>query len=358
MRSACPVHQSSPEDGAALSGMSTERVKSTILGSKQNEVWTYPSSQMFYNALKKKKKAEEVSEENIDTIVSIHNTMNENTWNEVLKYEALHYERTKGFLEQKIAIVEELEQDQEISLPASKEMIVNNIKAEVVPRLVKFQGRPHDLTPKAWVNKYIFGNNNLFDRHDWVVQRNVLATPNRLSTSESRYVIDYYYDESKGRGDEQPTHLHDMDAVKSIRIDARPAIDSFQSVLDRLKLSYLSFMGKTPDISLLQLSQQTMGNSPREADSSPASKQPDHFSHVKEQALLLKEKCKSTFEALQSCDSEENCAQLSLKMMVCMGSIVCPRETEAVFTVEDNEENLDKLSACLERFEKQAKVAG
>ena len=40
-------------------------------------------------------------------------------------------------------------------------------------------------------------------------------------------MIDFYYDEAKGKEDESPG-LHDIHAVKSISIDARPAIDSFQ----------------------------------------------------------------------------------------------------------------------------------
>ena len=56
-----------------------------------------------------------------------------------------------------------------------------------------------------------------FDRHDWYVKR---------GDKEVRYVIDYYYDEDAGEMDQVPTELHDFSSVKSITVDARPAIDS------------------------------------------------------------------------------------------------------------------------------------
>ena len=38
------------------------------------------------------------------------------------------------------------------------------------PRLLRFQGRPDDITPKALV-KMMLGNPLPFDRHDWIVDR-------------------------------------------------------------------------------------------------------------------------------------------------------------------------------------------
>lgn len=47
--------------------------------------WEYPSPQQFYNALVRK--GWETPEENIETMVEIHNFLNEEAWNEVLKWE-------------------------------------------------------------------------------------------------------------------------------------------------------------------------------------------------------------------------------------------------------------------------------
>ena len=59
-----------------------ERAKSTV--------WEYPSPQQFYNALVRK--GWETPEEHIDTMVKIHNFLNEAAWNEVMKWEAMENE--------------------------------------------------------------------------------------------------------------------------------------------------------------------------------------------------------------------------------------------------------------------------
>ena len=66
----------------------TSRVKSSIpKGGTDEDTWTYPSPQMFYNALNRKGKGEGVDEDDVETIVAIHNNMNERTWNQVMKWE-------------------------------------------------------------------------------------------------------------------------------------------------------------------------------------------------------------------------------------------------------------------------------
>lgn len=47
--------------------------------------WEYPSPQQFYNALVRK--GWETPEEHVETMVHIHNFLNEEAWNEVLKWE-------------------------------------------------------------------------------------------------------------------------------------------------------------------------------------------------------------------------------------------------------------------------------
>lgn len=47
--------------------------------------WEYPSPQQFYNALVRK--GWETPEEHVETMVEIHNFLNEEAWNEVLKWE-------------------------------------------------------------------------------------------------------------------------------------------------------------------------------------------------------------------------------------------------------------------------------
>jgi len=55
---------------------------------KEEEVWLYPSPQMFYNAMRRK--GWDPREEDMTTVVGIHNAVNERTWNQVLEWERLH----------------------------------------------------------------------------------------------------------------------------------------------------------------------------------------------------------------------------------------------------------------------------
>lgn len=66
--------------------LSRERESSTIpRADTLGESWKYPSPQMFYSALLRKGHPAPI--ENIDTMVAIHNTLNENVWQLVLQWE-------------------------------------------------------------------------------------------------------------------------------------------------------------------------------------------------------------------------------------------------------------------------------
>lgn len=60
---------------------------------QEEEFWVYPSQQMFWNAMLRKGwrwKNEDISPKDMDDIIKIHNANNEQAWQEVLKWEALH----------------------------------------------------------------------------------------------------------------------------------------------------------------------------------------------------------------------------------------------------------------------------
>lgn len=111
--------------------------------------WVYPSEQQFYNALHRKGKETDAAD--VAMIVAIHNDMNERTWREVLKWESLHADQCPG---------------QE-------------------PKLLRFVGKPDELSPKARLYTTFGWAPRPFDRHDWVVSR-------CGGSEEVRYVIDYY----------------------------------------------------------------------------------------------------------------------------------------------------------------------
>lgn len=162
--------------------LSTSRATSTIpkTGVEGGGTWTYPSPQMFFNALRRKGKGGDVAETDVEGVVAAHNGMNEATWARVLAWEALHAGECEGG-----------------------------------PTLTRFVGRPHDLSPAARVAAW-FGSALPFDRHDWYVNR---------CGEEVRYVIDFYYDEQAAG------------TPSAFELRVRPALDTPSAALDRVKMS-------------------------------------------------------------------------------------------------------------------------
>ncbi|OCF35622.1 cytochrome c heme-lyase [Kwoniella heveanensis BCC8398] len=179
--------------------------------------WDYPSPQQFYNALVRK--GWETPEESVEVMVAIHNFLNERAWEEVMKWEK--------------------------RLPGGENS-----------QLARFTGRPGELSPKArfhlWAGKLFpetFNTEPPFDRHDWIVTRPVptststatsTPTPSSSSSTETptptpaaeaptvstRYVIDYY------------SAPPDEDGNPVFSLDVRPALDSFESFSERIKVSW------------------------------------------------------------------------------------------------------------------------
>jgi cytochrome c heme-lyase len=100
--------------------------------------------------------------------------------------------------------------------------------------LARFQGRPGDLSPRARFNLFrgkLFPSKYAcdppFDRHDWVVTRPVLDAEGKTTKEEveQRYVIDYYHAGT------------DEDGNEIFSLDARPALDSFSAVSQRMQVA-------------------------------------------------------------------------------------------------------------------------
>ncbi|KAI9594073.1 cytochrome c/c1 heme lyase-domain-containing protein [Syncephalis fuscata] len=106
--------------------LSTERTLSSIPRSDGVENWEYPSPQQFYHALRRRGK--DAPEQHVDTMLDIHNFLNEACWEQVLYWESLHADPKARFF--------------------------------------------------GW-----FGAPEPFDRHDWTVDR---------CGRQIRYVLDYY----------------------------------------------------------------------------------------------------------------------------------------------------------------------
>ncbi|KAF9121443.1 Cytochrome c1 heme lyase [Mortierella sp. 14UC] len=130
--------------------------------SDQGEVWIYPSEQMFFNAMKRKNW--NPREEDMKFVVPIHNMVNEMAWKHILRWEKL-MENTCGG-----------------------------------PRLVKFEGKPKEITPKARIRSWM-GYTLPFDRHDWVVDR---------CGKQVTYIIDFYSGQPDPRYPEAPSFYLDV----------------------------------------------------------------------------------------------------------------------------------------------------
>ncbi|KAI8773847.1 holocytochrome c-type synthase-like [Biomphalaria glabrata] len=159
-----------------------QRAVSSIPKAGSDENWVYPSPQMFWNAMLRKGwrwKDDDVSAQDMNNIINIHNANNELAWREILKWEALHADECKE------------------------------------PKLKRFAGFATKYSPRAKIRSWL-GYELPFDRHDWIVDRN---------GKEVRYIIDYY----------------DGGSVKKnyefALLDVRPALDSFQAVKDRVKVA-------------------------------------------------------------------------------------------------------------------------
>ena len=96
-----------------------------------------------------------------------------------------------------------------------------SIRENPNPRLVKFIGRPKDLSPRARFYSTLWLRNEPFDRHDWYVDRGD-------GNGERRYVIDFYNGQEKEGGNGLP----------SMYLDVRPALDDVESGKDRMKMFF------------------------------------------------------------------------------------------------------------------------
>ncbi|KAH7030532.1 cytochrome c1 heme lyase [Macrophomina phaseolina] len=139
--------------------------------------WIYPSEEMFFNAMKRKKF--DPRAEDMRSIVPIHNAVNERAWKEIKEWEQGRGSESCGG-----------------------------------PKLVAFSGDSQKLTPRARINS-LLGYQAPFDRHDWVIDR---------CGKTVEYVIDFYSGRDEGK------------SGKSLNfyLDVRPKLNSWEGVKTRV----------------------------------------------------------------------------------------------------------------------------
>lgn len=295
--------------------LSTDRVKSTIpkVGEGDSETWTYPSPQMFYNALRRKGKADGMHETDVDIVVHVHNNMNERTWNEVMEWEKRYH----------------------------CDECAN-------PKLKRFQGKPHDLSPTARFRMWFRNYPKPFDRHDWILDR--------CGKAEARYIIDYYY-----RDGPDPIELH-----------VRPAIDSVSAAFDRLRQRAMvmrdSLLGEAETKSPAE--QAAAHNWSEDRIVAGESLEDNEFAFLSnitpeslnEIAEDVQKRCAKVGEAFrQAGDDPAKMEQANISANYCMAQSICkPQAAEFMNALETGGEEAQayaKMTSCLDRFHIMARRA-
>ena len=315
-----PVHANNLPSFNQDEKLSQHRVPSTIPkgGDAGGSTWTYPSPQMFWNSINRKAKVGDTSESDVTAVVAIHNNMNEKTWKKVLQWES--------------------------------------VMGEGAPKLLKFMGRPTDLSPKAWARTLV-GYPLPFDRHDWTVERG--------DGTQVRYVIDYYHDDSAKESAELPA-MDDEHAVKSILVDVRPALDSPAVAAAIAVLMPLAMFNKTTDYSPLPFmpteelrAQQgeakiTWNNivSRHTPGSEKGKLGEGEIDALNKELKTIRDSCFKQQTLVDKCSGDAECAQASLALTMCMAKFVCPLQHGAVVTVLGRETDVDdgKLDVSLENM--------
>lgn len=296
--------------------LSTNRVKSSIPKGGTDSTWTYPSPQIFFNALSRKNKAGDVTEADMASVVAVHNSMNEQTWIKLMGWEEY-------------------------------------LHAGKVVKLVRFLGRPNDLTPKARLFSFLGLRPKPFDRHDWIISRD---------GTEVRYVIDYYYDES---GESGNTSLPGTTAGdgRVIIVDVRPAFDSFQSLFDRMRMLFLSSSdeGEAAHVN----AQAALAESEALIQKVGISEEENAAFQKKQKVVETNKRmqadCGAFARHLRDCDSEEDCNMAQMGLKLCMAHHICePKIVKRFMDIEtdDEEESYESFRAiqlCLDDYHEEAR---
>ncbi|KAJ4287070.1 holocytochrome c synthase [Collariella sp. IMI 366227] len=147
----------------------TDRDPSSIPRGSGDGNWEYPSPQQMYNAAAQGYTDTDITA--VESMVAVHNFLNEGAWGEIVS-----------------------KRGEENAALELRRVEAREGRASPQPTLVRFQGRPKEMTPKAAVLQMLgrvypskFESEPPFDRHDWYVSRDVDG-----EKKEVRYVIDFY----------------------------------------------------------------------------------------------------------------------------------------------------------------------
>ena len=124
--------------------LDTARTTSSIPRGDATENWQYPSPQQMFNALLRKG-YDDTPEDAMESMVAVHNFLNEGAWDEIIGWEA----RFSRGLREGWSVCEVGEEE------GAKKLENFRWQIGTEPRLLRFMGRPGELTPKAQVLGYM-----------------------------------------------------------------------------------------------------------------------------------------------------------------------------------------------------------
>jgi cytochrome c heme-lyase len=294
---------------------------------------------MFYNALARKGKLDDTVEHDIESVVALHNNMNEKTWQKVLEWEATTTSGSGGG--------------------------GGGTNALATPKLLKFQGRPTDLSPKAALKHYLLGHPLPYDRHDWVIER--------PDGSTVRYVIDYYHDESLARDDPDSARpaLHAPASTNSLLVDVRPALDTPTALWHRsITMPYATWISQSTSFEPLPLfPTPTMKGQVQESvavwrgiqAAAAAAKSQRKDDDDNDRSMLtetrarelsrafftIQSQCRTQQRALDQCETEQEYARASIDVTLCMAQTVCPLQHSALVQCLNQNDNEEAIAQAM-----------
>jgi cytochrome c heme-lyase len=212
-----PTNLSNKRASTQKINLPLERETSTIPKGDSEGNWEYPSPQQMYNAMLRKGYTD-TPEDAVESMVAVHNFLNEGAWAEIIEWERRFGKGlSHGW--------RECSKGEEGSQSGAMLGTTWTDRETPAPRLVRFLGRPDEMTPKAkflqtmgWVWPSKYGGEPPFDRHDWYVRRQRADG----SGEDVRYVIDYY------SGPPEPT------GEPVFYLDVRPAVDTPSAAVARM----------------------------------------------------------------------------------------------------------------------------
>jgi len=232
-RSSTTSSTSSPDRARPLPAHQI-RVKSTTTSSNNDDnnnnnnnksTWIYPSEQQVYNAMQRKG-WNTIEEEAIPSFLQIHNSVNERGWKQIQQWEQ--------------------PPQQQHSPTATTHTNISTSTSTTELELSRFEGRPKELSPKAWFLSTFGFRKPPFDRHDWYIVHKTTTTPNVndrnpnppfgdnhnnnavvVVSEEKRYILDFYMTE------EGTNNNRTMSMIPRVDIDVRPALDTPDAIRQR-----------------------------------------------------------------------------------------------------------------------------